>query len=141
MAGLTDKQQRFVDEYLVDLNATQAAIRAGYSAKTAGQIGDQNLKKLEIQAAIQRRKKELSEKTKITQQMVLEELGKVAFESAEDSSESKLKYANKLRALELLGKHLGLFDKDAADADGEIGGIAELPAVMQPTQPPEEVGG
>ena len=46
--ALTPKQERFVAEYLIDLNATQAAIRAGYSAETAGQIGEQNLKKLEI---------------------------------------------------------------------------------------------
>ena len=48
MAKLTEKQKRFCDEYLIDLNATQAAIRAGYSAKTAGRIGGENLKKLEI---------------------------------------------------------------------------------------------
>ena len=69
---LTDKQARFVDEYLVDLNATQAAIRAGYSAKTAGQIGEQNLKKLEIQKAIRERQEELKMKTEITQEWVVE---------------------------------------------------------------------
>ena len=50
--GFTARQQRFVDEYLVDLNATQAAIRAGYSEKTAGVIGAQNLAKLNIKAAV-----------------------------------------------------------------------------------------
>ena len=69
---LTDKQARFVDEYLVDLNATQAAIRAGYSAKTAGQIGEQNLKKLEIQKAIRERQEVLKMKTEITQEWVVE---------------------------------------------------------------------
>ena len=69
---LTDKQARFVDEYLVDLNATQAAIRAGYSEKTAGQIGEQNLKKLEIQKAIRERQEELKIKTEITQEWVVE---------------------------------------------------------------------
>ena len=52
MAKLTEKQQRFVDEYLIDLNATQAAIRAGYSAKTAQEQGSQNLSKLMVQQAI-----------------------------------------------------------------------------------------
>ena len=52
MAKLTEKQQRFVDEYLIDLNATQAAIRAGYSVKTANEQGSQNLAKLSIQQAI-----------------------------------------------------------------------------------------
>lgn len=55
MAKLTAKQQRFIDEYLIDLNATQAAIRAGYSKKTAYSIGEQNLKKLEVQKQIQER--------------------------------------------------------------------------------------
>ena len=55
MAKLTEKQQRFVDEYLIDLNATQAAIRAGYSVKTAKDIGCQNLAKLNIQQAISER--------------------------------------------------------------------------------------
>ena len=53
MANLTPKQQRFVEEYLIDLNATQAAIRAGYSEKTAYSVGHENLKKPEIQKAIQ----------------------------------------------------------------------------------------
>lgn len=82
MAGkreMTDKQRRFVEEYLVDLNATQAAIRAGYSEKTAGQIGDENLKKPEIKQAIQARRKELSEKVEITQERVLKEYARLAF--------------------------------------------------------------
>lgn len=58
LAGLTDKQRRFIDEYMVDCNATQAAIRAGYSASTAYSIGWENLRKPEIQAAIQQMLKE-----------------------------------------------------------------------------------
>ncbi|MGJ0508913.1 MAG: terminase small subunit [Methylocystis sp.] len=75
---LTPKQQRFVEEYLVDLNATQAAIRSGYSKKTAGQIGDENLKKPEIAAAIEARRSALSEKTEITQEKVLERFWQIA---------------------------------------------------------------
>lgn len=74
MAKLTPKQQRFVDEYLIDLNATQAAIRAGYSAKTAYSIGIENLRKPEIQKAIQEARTKLSSRTEITQDMVLERL-------------------------------------------------------------------
>lgn len=77
--ALRDKQRRFVEEYLVDLNATQAAIRAGYSQKTAGQIGEQNLKKLEIAQAIQEAQAERSKRTEITQDMVLRELAKIGF--------------------------------------------------------------
>lgn len=76
---LTPKQKRFVEEYLVDLNATQAAIRAGYSQRTAGQIGEQNLKKLEVKQAIQAAQEKRSERTEITQDMVLQELAKIGF--------------------------------------------------------------
>jgi phage terminase small subunit len=77
--ALTAKQTRFVEEYLVDLNATQAAIRAGYSKKTAGQIGDENLKKPEIAQAIAAAQQKRSQRTEITQDMVLREYAKIAF--------------------------------------------------------------
>lgn len=76
---LTPKQQRFVEEYLVDLNATQAATRAGYSAKTAYSIGDENLKKPEIAEAIKRAMDARSERTEITADRVLNELAKIGF--------------------------------------------------------------
>ncbi len=79
MAKLTDKQERFVQEYLIDLNATQAAIRAGYSERTAGQIGEQNLKKLEIQNAIHVAQQEISKRNDITIDRVLNEYAKIAF--------------------------------------------------------------
>jgi len=65
MAGLTDQQQRFVEEYLIDLNATQAAIRAGYSEKTADSIGLQLLRKTQVAEAIADAKAERSEQTQI----------------------------------------------------------------------------
>lgn len=77
--ALTPKQQRFVEEYLVDLNATQAAIRAGYSERTARQIGDENLSKPDIASAIKAAMAERSERTEITQDMVLSELAKIGF--------------------------------------------------------------
>ena len=64
----------FVEEYIIDLNATQAAIRAGYSKKTAGQIGEQNLKKLEIQQAINEKLAEKKEKLIMKQDEILERL-------------------------------------------------------------------
>lgn len=79
MRKLTQKQQRFVEEYLVDLNATQAAIRAGYSAKTAASQGERLLRNVEIQAAIQAAMKARQERTEITQDRVLAELAKIAF--------------------------------------------------------------
>ena len=56
---MTEKQKRFVDEYLIDLNATQAAVRAGYSAKSAYSIGTENLKKPEIERAIEEQLQQL----------------------------------------------------------------------------------
>lgn len=79
MRKLTPKKQRFVEEYLVDLNATQAAIRAGYSAKTAASQGERLLRNVEIQAAIQAAMKARQERTEITQDRVLAELAKIAF--------------------------------------------------------------
>lgn len=76
---LTPKQQRFVEEYLVDLNATQAAVRAGYSAKTARQIGDENLSKPDIAEAIGKAIAEQSERTGISADRVLTELAKIGF--------------------------------------------------------------
>lgn len=72
--SLSDKQQRFIAEYLIDLNATQAAIRAGYSQSTAGAIGHENLTKPEIVAAIAEAQAERSERTNITADDVLREL-------------------------------------------------------------------
>ncbi|RIQ64645.1 terminase small subunit, partial [Bordetella avium] len=77
--ALTAKQRRFVDEYLIDLNATQAAIRAGYSKKTARQIGEENLSKPDIAKAVQEAQAARSKRTEITQDMVLRELAKIGF--------------------------------------------------------------
>lgn len=76
---LTPKQARFVEEYLIDLNATQAAIRAGYSEKTARQIGEENLSKPDIATAIGKAMAERSARTEITADRVLKELAKIGF--------------------------------------------------------------
>lgn len=76
---LTAKQERFVEEYLVDLNATQAAIRAGYSERTAYQTGAENLRKPEIASRIDEKRAERSESTGITADRVLTELGRIGF--------------------------------------------------------------
>ena len=75
--NLTPKQQRFVEEYLIDLNATQAAIRAGYSPRTARQIGQENLSKPVIAAAISAAKRERAEATKIDAEYVLKRLHQI----------------------------------------------------------------
>lgn len=84
MAKLTAKQQRFCDEYLIDLNATQAAIRAGYSKKNADKIGSELLGKTRVAEYIAERKADRMERTEITQDMVLRELANIAFSNAAD---------------------------------------------------------
>jgi phage terminase small subunit len=144
MAKLNEKQRRFVDEYLIDLNATQAAIRAGYSAKTADVQGSRMLGNVKVQQAIAEQMAERSKRTGINQDRVVLELAKLAFVKMTDvvdshgrirddatdddlaciesmkykSSESdtgssverEVKIGSKLKALELLGKHLGMWN-------------------------------
>lgn len=79
MPSLTPKQQRFVEEYLIDLNATQAAIRAGYSAKMADRIGSQLLGKTRVSAAISEGRAKISEATGITVERVVREMARIGF--------------------------------------------------------------
>lgn len=79
MADLTDKQLKFCLEYLVDLNATQAAIRAGYSEDSASVIGCENLTKPNIQAYIANLKAKAAKKLEISKERVLKEYARIAF--------------------------------------------------------------
>ena len=171
--ALTDKQKRFCEEYLIDLNATQAAIRAGYSPKTAEQTASRLLRNVKVQEYIAKRQKELSRSTEITQERVIKELALIAFSNNADyahvveknmqvessaalvyvldkdckpvmyrtvepvlteelTEEQKralavikkgrdgleVKSCDKVKALELLGKHLGIFtDKIEANVN------------------------
>ena len=125
MASLKDERQiRFVEEYLKDLNATQAAIRAGYSKKTARSQGARLLTNVDILEAIQEAKKERSKRTKIDQDYVLTNIQKVVercmqvvqvdncltqTEDGELAQAFMFKEQGALKGLELLGKHLGMF--------------------------------
>ena len=117
MAKLTPKQQRFVDEYLIDLNATQAAIRAGYSPKTAEQQGFQLLKKTSVSEAIEQAQKERQKRTLVTQDDVIRGLLTEAEWQGEGSSHSA-----RVSAWAHLGKHLNMFtDKiDHTSSDGSM---------------------
>lgn len=157
MAKLNKKQQRFVEEYLIDLNATQAAIRAGYKQS---EYTDTNANKLldntRIKEEIDRAMAERSKRTGINQDRVVQELARIAFvnpqnvidpedasvryDATEDdlaciqsvkvktmegekgsSIEREVRLNDKMKALELLGKHLGMFkDKLEIDADMEL---------------------
>jgi phage terminase small subunit len=147
--ALSDKHQRFVAEYLVDLNATQAAIRAGYSEATAKQQGSRLLTNADVQAAIRDGQAALGEQTGISQVMVLERLATIAFSElgnfvswsgrtvtlkpseelestaavasiSGDGEKAQIKLHDSIRALELLGRHLGMFKEGSLLGDGPI---------------------
>lgn len=145
---LTDKQKAFVNEYLIDLNATQAAIRAGYSAKNAGKIGSQLLEKTRISAEINKAMAKREKRTEITQDRVLKELATIGFFQItdfmkvdkgqlviKDTSDVDLenipaisgikatqfgldvRFHDKVKALELIGEHLGMWSGNTGNAD------------------------
>jgi phage terminase small subunit len=101
---LTDKQRVFVDEYLVDMNGTRAAIRAGYSEKSAREIASQNLTKLNIQKAIEKAFDDRKARVLVTQDDVISGLLDEAKEKGEGSSHSA-----RVAAWAHLGKHLNMF--------------------------------
>lgn len=86
---MTKKQKRFIEEYLIDLNATQAAIRAGYKPGTAYSIGSENLKKPEIKAGIDKAMAERSKRTGINQDRILLELARIGFAKITDVVDPK----------------------------------------------------
>ncbi len=101
--SLNPKQKRFVEEYLIDLNATKAMIRAGYKEKWAAANVDKILKNTEIQAAITTAMAERSKRTEITQDMVVKELARIGFADMADFitiDESGMIQANPLNTLE-----------------------------------------
>lgn len=144
---LTEKQKKFCEEYVIDFNGTQAAIRAGYSKKTSNVTSSENLAKPNIQSYIQKLIKDREKRTEINADMVVKELAKIAFfdirkifhqdgglvnpcdldddtscvisgikardvKSGEDiETIVEYKLNDKIKSLELLGKHLGMFDK------------------------------
>lgn len=165
---MTKKQKRFCEEYLIDLNATQAAIRAGYSPDTAGAIGAENLTKPEIQRAVAQAMAERSRRTGVNAERVVLELAKVAFvnvgnvidatdatlkegaapedlaaiqsikvkDMGEMGIEREIRMADKLKALELLGRHLGMFnDKMRLDAKLDTGKLDSILAQLQDGPP------
>jgi phage terminase small subunit len=122
---LTPKQEMFVKEYLVDLNATQAAIRAGYSKKTADRIGPELLGKTCVARAIEEANQKRAEKLELSAEWVLENLKNVAVRCQQAEPVMVFDYSTKEmvktgeyqfdskganRALELIGKHLGIFE-------------------------------
>lgn len=130
--ALTLKQQAFVDEYLKDRNATQAAIRCGYSEKTAKQQGSRLLSNVDVASAIDSATTEVSERAKVDAQDVLESILRIRAK-AEDAD----RHSDALKANELLGKHLKMFtDRQEVSApDGGPVSIIERVIVDKGTDP------
>lgn len=156
-AKLPPRQRKFVQEYLIDLNATQAAIRAGYSPKAANNVGPRLLVNARVQAAIQQAMSRREKRTEITADRVLNELAKIAFSDLKDfvefgpggikikpsdqvdgtvlsevsemvakgSAVTSVKLHSKMKALELLSKHLGLAAPEKHELSGPNGGPIE----------------
>lgn len=126
---MTPKQERFVAEYLIDLNASAAARRAGYSERTADAIGRENLGKPTIAAAIAAGRAAVAERAKRSVDDVMADIAKVranAMQTAADPETAlpvMVSHKDALRALELEGKHLGAFEKDNAQ---KAGGFVDL---------------
>lgn len=149
---MTEKQKRFVEEYLIDLNAKQAAIRAGYSVKNADKIGSELLGKTRVQQAVSEAIAERSRRTGVNQDRVVRELARIAFSNFSDivdpdtariredateddlaciqsikikpnefGTEREVRLFDKRAALVDLGKHLGMWNKDAGGEPGEDG--------------------
>ncbi|NBI82917.1 terminase small subunit [Clostridiaceae bacterium] len=108
--ALTAKQKTFVQEYLIDLNATRAAIRAGYSERTACEQGARLLANVKVQRLLQESMKKREQRTAVSQDYVIGKLLEITEKQASDFPESDLKYSSKLKALELLGKHVGAWE-------------------------------
>jgi phage terminase small subunit len=171
MSAMTPKQERFVEEYLIDLNATQAAIRAGYSPRSAGAIGAENLEKPQIRARVDAAIAAQSRRTGVTADRVIRELARVALLNPRDvidldtarvlpnasnddtaaiasvrvktasgdsgdSEEHEVKFADKLKALELLGRHLGMFDDKLTVAGAlPVQIVDDIPDASPPKEP------
>lgn len=99
---MTAKQEAFAIEYLKDKNATQAAIRAGYSAKTARSIACEMLARPDVQQFVRERQEEAAAKASITAESIAENLKEIA-------ANPLAKDADRIRAYELLGKYVGMF--------------------------------
>lgn len=161
--ALPAKQQKFADEYLIDLNATQAAIRAGYSPRTANEQGSRLLANVNIRAYIDAKMAEHSKRTGVNQERIIRELARIAFvdptelvdvddatvreDATKDDKaaiasvkvktrpgeygeevEREVRFADKIKALELLGKRFGMWiDKQQVDVTGAVQIVDNVP--------------
>ena len=121
---LSPKEQRFVEEYLIDSNGAQAAIRAGYARRSAKVTASRLLTKANLKAALATRRAAITESVEISQEMVLEGLLQEARAYGEGCS-----HGARVAAWTQLGKHLGMFEKDNTQRSPSL--IAQLPRDQQ----------
>ena len=118
--GLTARQKCFIAEYLIDLNGTQAAIRAGYNKNSAKVIGCENLTKPDIQAALSEAMQKRAEKTQLTAQSVIDDIAEIKADAKKKTDSGMMvDRTSALKACELLGRHLKMFT-DKTEHSGEI---------------------
>jgi len=115
MGKLTSKQERFCREFIADLNATQAAIRAGYKKRSARSIGAENLAKPQIAKRISELMKEREVRLQLTVDGVVKRINEVAISAHTEGDRS-----NELKALEMLMRHLGGYEQDNRQKQGEV---------------------
>lgn len=130
MTGLTPKQQRFVEEYAIDGNGKQAAIRAGYSEATAESQASRLLRNVKVAAAVAKSQDAVLEKVEITQEWVLIRLAEIARRCMQEKAVTdaegnptgvyKFEPGPATKALELLGKHTGLWPAEAGKGPAPI---------------------
>lgn len=101
---MTNKQAKFCDEYLLDLNATQAAIRSGYSARTAAQIGYENLRKPDVRARVAQLQRAAAERNQISLDELIADLRRLRDEAFANGSYGAVK-----GALDLMGRTIGAY--------------------------------
>ncbi len=143
--SLTSRQEAFCLEYMVDYNGTQAAIRAKYSERSASAIATRLLKNVSVLARVKELQAEKTARLCITADWVIQELVEVVKKSLQDDEIWEWDYKEKkkvptgkyvydskgaTKALELLGKHLGMFDKKVDSDSEEIGGVVILPEIL-----------
>lgn len=167
---MTNKQKMFCQEYIIDFNATQAAIRAGYSKKSARLIGHENITKLYIQAEINKQIDKRIERVEVRQDRIIYELAKIAFADIgnfvdidgdkikirdltdldtsvlSEASETittaghklKIKLYDKIKPLEMLGKHLKMFT-DNLNIEGNVRNVLKIKDWSDDDEPDEEI--
>lgn len=123
--ALTDRQAKFVDEYLIDLNATQACIRAGYSAKTADRIGPELLGKTCVAEAVKAAMENRSKRVQRTADDVMRDLAAIRADAMQivhdkDGNAVMLDKPSAIKTLELEGKHLAMWT-DKQQLSGDVG--------------------